>query len=141
MTHALRGVGPGDFDVIHDGEIVGRIYRMKADRELWRWMIRLWARPPGPRGGFSHPRRSDGGVPREMGCVRNGTLRLARSARPPLPAGPGRGRALAWESPPSPCLDPTGYKPTVGDGRTRFGCPPARSQRGVHERVKNRGVA
>ena len=72
---------------------------------------------------------SDGGVPREMGCVRNGTLRLARSARPPLPAGPGRGRALAWESPPSPCLDPAGYKPAVGDGRTRFGCPrPGRSE-------------
>jgi hypothetical protein len=34
--------------VIHDGETVGRIYRMKADRELWRWMIRLWAPPAGP---------------------------------------------------------------------------------------------
>ena len=51
MTHALRRAGPDDYDVIHDGEIVGRIYRMKADRELWRWMIRLWARPPGPSGG------------------------------------------------------------------------------------------
>jgi hypothetical protein len=30
---------PDDFDVIHDGEIVGRIYRMNADRELWRWTI------------------------------------------------------------------------------------------------------
>ena len=53
MTPALRGVGPGDFDVIHDGEIVGRIYRMKADRELWRWMIRLWEPPTGPSGGLS----------------------------------------------------------------------------------------
>jgi hypothetical protein len=41
-----------DYDVIQAGEIVGRIYRMKADRELWRWMIRLWA-PPGPSGGVS----------------------------------------------------------------------------------------
>ena len=34
LTLALRRTGPDDFDVIHDGEIVGRIYRMKADREL-----------------------------------------------------------------------------------------------------------
>jgi hypothetical protein len=37
MTRRL----PGDYDVIHEGEIVGRIYRMNAHRELWRWMIRL----------------------------------------------------------------------------------------------------
>jgi hypothetical protein len=49
----LRRGGPDDYDVIHDGETVGRIYRMKADRELWRWMIRLWAPPPGPSGGVS----------------------------------------------------------------------------------------
>jgi hypothetical protein len=40
MTHARRRAGTGDYDVIQEGEIVGRIYRMKADRELWRWMIR-----------------------------------------------------------------------------------------------------
>jgi hypothetical protein len=48
MTLALRRAAPDDYDVIQEGEIVGRIYRMKADRELWRWMIRLWAPPPGP---------------------------------------------------------------------------------------------
>jgi hypothetical protein len=32
MTLALRRGGPDDYDVIQDG--VGRIYRMKADREL-----------------------------------------------------------------------------------------------------------
>jgi hypothetical protein len=53
MTHALRRAGSDDYDVIHAGEIVGRIYRMKADRELWRWTIRLWAPPPGPSGGVS----------------------------------------------------------------------------------------
>ena len=53
MTLALRRGGPDDYDVIHDGETVGRIYRMKADRELWRWMIRLWVPPPGPSGGLS----------------------------------------------------------------------------------------
>ena len=53
MTLALHRGGPDDYDVIHDGETVGRIYRMKADRELWRWMIRLWAPPPGPSGGVS----------------------------------------------------------------------------------------
>jgi hypothetical protein len=47
---ALRRAVPDDYDVIQDTEIVGRIYRMKADRELWRWMIRLWAPPPGPSG-------------------------------------------------------------------------------------------
>jgi hypothetical protein len=36
MTLALHRRGPDDYDVIHDGETVGRIYRMKADRELWR---------------------------------------------------------------------------------------------------------
>jgi hypothetical protein len=55
---------PDDYDVIQAGEIVGRIYRMKADRELWRWM------PPGPSGGVSgHPRRGDVGLPREVGCA------------------------------------------------------------------------
>jgi hypothetical protein len=54
MTLALRRSGLDDYDVIHDGETVGRIYRMNADREeLWRWTIRLWAPPPGPSGGVS----------------------------------------------------------------------------------------
>ena len=53
MTLALRRGGPDDYDVMQDGETIGRIYRMKADRELWRWMIRLWAPPPGPSGGLS----------------------------------------------------------------------------------------
>jgi hypothetical protein len=52
MTLALRRTGLDDYDVMHDGETVGRIYRMDADRELWRWMIRLWAPPPGPSGGI-----------------------------------------------------------------------------------------
>ena len=53
MTLALHRGGPDDYDVIHDGETVGRIYRMKADRELWRWMIRSWVPSPGPSGGLS----------------------------------------------------------------------------------------
>ena len=53
MTLALRRAAPEDYDVIQEGEIVGRIYRMKADRELWRWTIRLWAPPPGPTGGVA----------------------------------------------------------------------------------------
>ena len=53
MTLALRRGGPDDYDVIYDGETVGRIYRMKADRELWRWTIRLWAPTPGPSGGVA----------------------------------------------------------------------------------------
>jgi hypothetical protein len=53
MTLALRRTGPDDYDVIHDGETVGRIYRMKAERELWRWTIRLWAPPPGLSGGVT----------------------------------------------------------------------------------------
>jgi hypothetical protein len=39
MTLALRRAATDDYDVTQAGEIVGRIYRMKADRELWRWMI------------------------------------------------------------------------------------------------------
>jgi hypothetical protein len=53
MTLALRRGGPDDYDVIYDGETVGRICRMKANRQLWRWMIRLWAQPPGPSGAVS----------------------------------------------------------------------------------------
>ena len=30
MTLALRRAGPDDYDVIHGGETVGRIYRMKG---------------------------------------------------------------------------------------------------------------
>jgi hypothetical protein len=30
---------PDDYDVIHESETVGRVYRIKADRELWRWTI------------------------------------------------------------------------------------------------------
>ena len=52
-TLALRRAGLDDYDVIQDGEIVGRIYRMSADRELWRWMIRLREPPPDPSGGLS----------------------------------------------------------------------------------------
>jgi hypothetical protein len=33
MTLGLRRGGTDDYDVIYDGETVGRIYRMKADRE------------------------------------------------------------------------------------------------------------
>jgi hypothetical protein len=40
-------------ELIQAGEIVGRIYRMKADRELWRWTIRLWAPAPGPNRGLA----------------------------------------------------------------------------------------
>jgi hypothetical protein len=53
MTLAPRPAGLDDYDVILDGEIVGRTYRMIGDRELWRWMIRLWAPPPGPTGGVA----------------------------------------------------------------------------------------
>src|SRR5215471_7046685 len=53
MTLALRRLGPDDYDVMQDDEIVGRIYRRNNDRELWRWMIRLWEPPPGPSGGLA----------------------------------------------------------------------------------------
>ena len=71
MTLALRRTGPDDFDVIHDGEIVGRIYRMKADRELWRWMtpgLRADPRPERWRGGYIG--RGQGRVPADVGWLR-----------------------------------------------------------------------
>ena len=52
MTFAQRRAARDDYDVLQDGEIVECIYRIKADRELWRWMIRLWDPPPGPSGGL-----------------------------------------------------------------------------------------
>jgi hypothetical protein len=68
VTLALRRAAPDDYDVIQEGEIVGRIYRMKADRELWRCIIRLRARlPVRAVGGIRHPRRGNGGLPREVG--------------------------------------------------------------------------
>jgi len=49
-----RRVQPNYFDVISDGEIVGRIYRMLGGEVIWRWMM---AGPPeptdGPSGGVS----------------------------------------------------------------------------------------
>ena len=62
MTVALRRAAPDDYDVVLAGEIVGRICRMKADRQLWRWMIRLWAQPPvicRPKAAFRAMRRDD----------------------------------------------------------------------------------
>jgi hypothetical protein len=55
--------------VIQAGEIVGASYRMKADRELWRWTIRLWAPPPGPSGGVSATLDEVMAVPRQVGCA------------------------------------------------------------------------
>ena len=51
----LRRVGLDDYDVAHDGEIIGRIYRMSGDEEVWRWMM-LGSREPrdGPSGGLSY---------------------------------------------------------------------------------------
>jgi hypothetical protein len=46
MTLALKQITwldgtvlPDDYDVTDDGEMVGRIHLIDADRELWRWMI------------------------------------------------------------------------------------------------------
>jgi hypothetical protein len=63
MTLALRSAGPDDYDVIHDGEIVGRIYR-----ELWHWTIRFWGTTTRPEWRvIRYPRRGDGGVPAGVG--------------------------------------------------------------------------
>jgi hypothetical protein len=63
MTLALKRLQLGYYDVIHDGEIVGRIYRMIGDEEHWRWMT------AGPREHgraerryLRQPRRGEGGV-------------------------------------------------------------------------------
>jgi hypothetical protein len=40
MPLALKRIQPNDFDVISDGEIVGRIYRIRGT-EAWRWTVRL----------------------------------------------------------------------------------------------------
>jgi hypothetical protein len=50
MTLALKRIQPNYFDVIHDREVVGRIYRMIGDEELWRWMTTEPREPTeGPR--------------------------------------------------------------------------------------------
>jgi hypothetical protein len=36
MTLTLKRVQPDHYEVIHDGEIVGRIYRLIGKEELWR---------------------------------------------------------------------------------------------------------
>jgi hypothetical protein len=56
MTLALRRIRPNDFDVIQAGEIVGRIYRMKADQELWRWYDQVVGTPRAARAaGYLPP--------------------------------------------------------------------------------------
>jgi hypothetical protein len=58
MTLVLKRVQPDDYDVIHDGEIVGRIYRMIGVEEfgieeLWRWRTAGSLEPTdGPSGGI-----------------------------------------------------------------------------------------
>src|SRR6516164_1529293 len=44
---------PDDYNIIHKGQIVGRIYRMNGTgRELWRWTQSGLAQPRhGPNGG------------------------------------------------------------------------------------------
>jgi hypothetical protein len=56
MTVALKRIQPDDYDVIDNGEIVGRIYRMRSTgEELWRWMIPGSREPrDGPSGGIVH---------------------------------------------------------------------------------------
>ena len=36
------------------GKKTGSHAAMKADRELWRWMIRLWEPPPAPSSGLAN---------------------------------------------------------------------------------------
>jgi hypothetical protein len=53
MTLALKRVQPNYFDVIHDREVVGRIYRMPGAEELWRWTAPGPHEPTdGPSGGI-----------------------------------------------------------------------------------------
>jgi hypothetical protein len=49
MTIALKQILPDDYDVIQDGEIIGRISRKIGDEELWRW------KPTGPRAPTDGP--------------------------------------------------------------------------------------
>jgi hypothetical protein len=54
MTFALKRIQPDDYDVTHDGEIIGRIYRMIGSEKLWRWMMAGSREPTdGPSGGIS----------------------------------------------------------------------------------------
>jgi hypothetical protein len=44
---------PDDFDIMHDGEKVGRLYRMNGvGREQWRWTHFWYGR--GPNGGVAN---------------------------------------------------------------------------------------
>jgi hypothetical protein len=45
---------PADcFQHLHDGKVVGRMYRMNSvGHELWRWTTIDWY-PPGPNGGVA----------------------------------------------------------------------------------------
>jgi hypothetical protein len=45
---------PDDFHILHNGEKVGRLYRMEgAPRELWRWTQIGWGSSYGPNGGVA----------------------------------------------------------------------------------------
>jgi hypothetical protein len=63
MTLALRRAAPDDYDVIQVDEIVGRIYRMNADGELWRWTDQVMGsntRAAGWPIASTRPRRRSG---------------------------------------------------------------------------------
>jgi hypothetical protein len=54
-----------DYDVTHDGEIAGRVYRIdRTDRKLWRWM------QSDPRAGRTRRRRRSGDREAQPGKVR-----------------------------------------------------------------------
>jgi hypothetical protein len=77
MSLALRRIvwpdgtsRPDDYNIIHEGQTVGRIYRMNsASRELWRWTTErnfsTVARAEQRSG--RHPGRCQGGIPGGVG--------------------------------------------------------------------------
>jgi len=61
---------PDDFNVIHDGRIVGRMYRMNSTgRELWRWTQSGIFQPTHGENGGVADLRCQGGIPGRMGSA------------------------------------------------------------------------
>jgi hypothetical protein len=59
---------PDDFNIMHDGEVVGRLYRVNgAPRDLWRW-TRHWY-TGGPNGGVADTLEQANGFPLSLGCA------------------------------------------------------------------------
>jgi hypothetical protein len=61
---------PDDFNIMHDGTVVGRMYRMNSvGHELWRWTQIGWGSSHDPNGGVADTLEAAKAAFRRMGSL------------------------------------------------------------------------